>query len=199
MWLVNKMIWFCSLYYIGVLYAKTAVETAIVFVFWGLNQGTFWDNGKKLEHLDLACSMYLMRVFIFISIDSCICDLEKGLSNYSNWSLPEKAVENSKHFAFSFLLVCELPCWRKSVREVTKTDKVDLKEKHSDKKLLEMFWFWENFLFNGSSLNSFWKETRTMLFRMYWKNSRINLKMCGDESEGRWKAPPIPWWGQWFD
>lgn len=176
------------------------MNTAIVFVFWGLNQGTFWDNRKKLEHLDLACSVYLMQVFIFISIDSCICDLEKGLSNNSNWSLPEKAVENSKHFAFSFLLVCELPRWHKSVREVTKTDKVNLKEKYSDKKkLLEMFWFWENFLFNGSSLNSFWKETRTMLFRMYWKNSRINLKMCGDESEGRWKAPPMPWWGQWFD
>lgn len=51
------MILFCHLYYIGILYATTAMETAIVFVFWGLNQGTFWDNRKKLEHLDLACSM----------------------------------------------------------------------------------------------------------------------------------------------
>lgn len=126
------------------------------FVFWGLNQGTFWDNRKKLEHLDLTCSTYLILVFIFISIDSSICDLEKDLSNYSNWSLPEKAVENSKHFAFSFLLVCELPRWRKSVREVTKADKVNLKENYSDKKkLLEMLWFWENFLSNGSNSNCF--------------------------------------------
>lgn len=105
LWLVNKMIWFCCLYYIDFSYAKTTMEKAIAFVFWGLNQGTFWDNRKELEHLDLACSMYLMVVFIFISIDSSICDLEKGLSNYSNWSLPEKTVENSKHFTFSFLLV----------------------------------------------------------------------------------------------
>lgn len=117
------------------------MEAAIVFVFWGLNQGTFWDNRKKLERLDLPCSMYLIIIFIFISIDSCISDLEKGLSNYSNWSLPEKAVENSKHFAFSLLLVCELPHWRKSVREVTKADKVNSRWNYSDKrKLLEIFW-----------------------------------------------------------
>lgn len=156
MWLVWKMIWFCCLYYIGILYANTALERTNVFEFRGLNQGIFWDIRKKLEHLDLACSMYLMLVFIFISIDSCICDLEKSLSNYSNWSLSEKTLENSKHFAFSCLLVCELPHWCKSIREVTKADKVNLKEKYSDKKkLLEMLSFWENFLSNGSSLNCF--------------------------------------------
>lgn len=52
--------------------------------------------------------MYLMLVFIFISIGICICGLERGLSNYSNWRLPEKAIENSKHFAFSFFCVYEL-------------------------------------------------------------------------------------------
>lgn len=67
-----------------------------------------------------------------------------------------------------------------------KADKVNLKEKYSDKKKpLEMFWFWENFLLDGFSLNFFYTETGTMLLRMYWKISRVNLKMCGDESEGR--------------
>jgi len=69
----------------------------------------FWDDGKETEHLDLASSMYLMLVFIFVSIDSCICDLEKGLYNYSNWHLPKKATQNSRHFAFSFPHVYELP------------------------------------------------------------------------------------------
>lgn len=132
------------------------METTSIFEFWGLNQGTFWDDRKETEHLGLACSMYLMLLFIFISIDSCIYDLEKGLSNYSNWSLPEKAIQNSKHFAFSFLHVYELPQWLKTVREVMKVDKLNLKEKYSDrKKLLEMFLFWENFLYNGSNLNWF--------------------------------------------
>lgn len=37
-----------------------------------------------------------------------------------------------------------------------KADKVNLKEKYSDKKKpLEMFWFWENFLLDGFSLNFF--------------------------------------------
>lgn len=132
------------------------METTSVFEFWGLNQGAFWDEEKETKHLDLACSMYLMLVFIFISIDSCIWDLEKGLSNYSNWSLPEKAIQNSKHFAFSFLHVYELPQWLKTVREVMKADKLNLKEKYSDrKKLLEMFLFSENFLYNGTDLSWF--------------------------------------------
>lgn len=99
------------------------METTIAFQFWGI----FWDGGKEKECLGLACSMYLILVFIFICISSCI--LEKGLSNYSNWSLPEKATENFKHFDFSFLHGCELPQWLKTVREVTKADKLNLKEK----------------------------------------------------------------------
>lgn len=132
------------------------METTGVFEFWGLNQGMFWGDGKETKHLDLACSMYLMLVFILISIDSCICDLEKGSSNYSNWSLPQNAIQNSKCFAFSFLHVYELPRWLKTVREVMKADKLNLKGKYSDrKKLLEMFLFWENLLYNGTDLNWF--------------------------------------------
>lgn len=37
-----------------------------------------------------------------------------------------------------------------------KADKLNLKEEYSDrKKLLEVFLFWENFLYNGTDLNLF--------------------------------------------
>lgn len=84
------------------------METTGVFQFWGLNQGTFSDGGREAERLDLACCMFLMLVFIFIFIGSCIFDLEEGLSNYSNWSLPEKLlrIPSILLFLFSVCMSC---------------------------------------------------------------------------------------------
>lgn len=48
--------------------------------------------------------MCLMVVLIFISIDSCIRDLEMGPANLSNWSLPQGICAVFQAFCFSFPL-----------------------------------------------------------------------------------------------
>jgi len=79
-------------------------------VYLRVSQGMVWDDGKETKHLDLACSMCLMVVLIFVSIDSCVCDLEMGLGDFSNWSLLlQGAVLCSRRFAFPFLRVWDLP------------------------------------------------------------------------------------------
>lgn len=60
-----------------------------------------------MEHLELACSVYLMLAFIFISIGICICDLERGLSKYSNWRLPKLLrIPSTFLFLFSVCMSC---------------------------------------------------------------------------------------------